>query len=191
MEKKSRGSEQRQPLTPKQRRMLVHALNGNPLNANNASRDIFQSPDPALLPGILRVLRQGRKLHNRVEAAYAIGAIGGVTGTATLEKILSNRSENPHLRAFVAETLAHRHRPSSHPVLLRNLTDPSREVRFWCAFALGQMREREALPLLTTLAERDHRLVRGWWEVSKEARDAIRNIKRKEGWGIRFCARCR
>jgi HEAT repeat protein len=114
-----------------------------------------------------------------------------VKGTGTLEKVLSNRSENPRLRAFVAETLAHRHRPSSHNVLLRNVTDPSREVRFWCAFALGQMRERKALPLLRVLAERDHRVVRGWWTVSKEAADAIANITRRKGWGIRFCPLCR
>ena len=126
-----------------------------------------------------------------MEAAYAMRGIRGVKGTETLESLLSNRSEHPHLRAVVAETLAHRHRPASHAVLLRNVTDPSREVRFWCAFALGQMRERKALPMLRALVEGDHRLVRGWWTVSKEARDAILNISRKDGWGIRFCARCR
>ena len=45
--------------------------------------------------------------------------------------------------------------------------------------------------MLRELAESDHRVVRGWWAVSKEARDAIRNINRKNGWGIRFCALCR
>jgi HEAT repeat protein len=180
------------PSKSEQRKALLDTLNGGSLlKANAAARDIWKAGDPAYLLGILRVLRHGRRLHNRVEAAYALGAITGVKGTGTLEKVLSNRSENPRLRAFVAETLAHRHRPSSHNVLLRNVTDPSREVRFWCAFALGQMRERKALPLLRVLAERDHRVVRGWWTVSKEAADAIANITRRKGWGIRFCPLCR
>lgn len=191
-QRRSHVSEQPKPLTPAQRKSLLDALNGRSLlEANSAARNIWQSPDPALLSGILRVLRRGRRLGNRVEAAYAMQGIRGVKGTETLERLLSNRSEHPHLRAFVAETLAHRHRPASHAVLLRNVTDPSREVRFWCAFALGQMRERKALPMLRALVEGDHRVVRGWWTVSKEARDAILNISRKDGWGVRFCARCR
>ncbi len=179
-------------VTQEERKALLDALNKGSLHkANIAGRCISETRDPIFLPGILRVLRQGRKLHNRVEAAYAIRGFQGVKGTATLEKILCNSAESPHLRAFIAETLAHRHRPSSHTVLLRNLNDPSREVRFWCAFALGQMRERRALPTLKALADEDSRLVRGWWTVSKEARDAIRNINRNNRSGNRFCARCR
>jgi HEAT repeat protein len=179
-------------VTPKERKVLLDALNnGSQLQANIAGRRITETRDPAFLPGVLRVLRQGRKLHNRVEAAYVIRGMDGAKGTASLEKILRNSAESPRLRAWVAETLAHRHRPSSHDVLLRNLNDPSRDVRFWCAFALGQMRESKALPLLKALVHEDTRMVRGWWTVSKEARDAIRNITRKKGWGIRFCARCR
>ena len=170
---------------------MLDALNNGSLHeAKIAGRRISETRDPIFLPGILRVLRQGRKLHNRVEAAYVIRAMDGTTGTATLEKILCNPAESHHLRAFVAETLAHRHCPSSHAVLLKNLNDPSREVRFWCAFALGQMRERKALPMLKALAEQDSRIVRGWWTVSKEARDAIRNINRKDRRGIRFCTKC-
>ena len=180
------------PLTPERRKALLDALNsGSLLEANSAAVSILQSPDPLLVPGILRVLRRGRRLGNRAEAAYALRFMDGVEGTTTLERIVSDRSENPHLRAFVAETLAHRHRPSSHAVLLRNLTDSSREVRFWCAFALGQMRERKSLPILKSLAESDHRVVRGWWAVSKEAKDAIRNINRKRNRAIGFCASCR
>lgn len=178
--------------TQEERKALLDVLNSGSLHdANAAGRRISETCDPAFLPGILRALRQGRRLHNRIEAAYVIRTMNGAKGTTTLERILRDSSESPRLRAFVAETLAHRHRPFSHSVLLRTLSDPSREVRFWCAFALGQMRERKALPLLKALADKDSRPVRGWWTVGKEAQDAIRNINRKNGWGIRFCSLCR
>ena len=84
---KSHRRERPKPLKPEQREALLDALNdGSLLEANSASRDIFQFPDPALLPGILRVLRQGRRLRNRVEAAYALRAMHGLEGTATLER---------------------------------------------------------------------------------------------------------
>jgi HEAT repeat protein len=179
-------------LKPIQRKALLDALNSpTGRKANGAAQAIIQSPDPALLPGIVRILLHGKRLHNRIEAAYAMRGMRGTNGrdgAATLEKILANRKEKAYLRAFVAETLADRHRPTSHDVVLRNLADPSAQVRFWCAFALGQMRDRNALPLLASIAENDHRIVRGWWAVSKEARDAIRLIK--NGRGIRWCARC-
>jgi HEAT repeat protein len=104
--------------------------------------------------------------------------------------LLPGLAENTKVRSFAAETLAHRHRRGSHAVLLRNLQDPSREVRFWCAFALGQMREKKALPALSRLAECDHRILRGWWAVSKEAKDAIAEIEQPPHWGRRDCVFC-
>ena len=96
------------------------------LTANDASRAISQDNDAALLPGVVRTLRHGRRTQNRLEAAYALGFMTGIEGTAALESALSNKSENTKVRAFAAETLAHRHRRGSHAVLLRNLQDPSR-----------------------------------------------------------------
>jgi HEAT repeat protein len=160
------------------------------LTANGAARAIAGDNDPALLPGLVWTLRHGRRTHNRVEAAYALGFMTGTEGTAALESALSNKSENTKVRAFAAETLAHRHRRGSHAVLLRNLQDPSREVRFWCAFALGQMREKKALPALSRLAESDHRVLRGWWAVSKEAKDSIAEIEHPTRRGNRRCTFC-
>ena len=126
---------------------------------------------------------------SRREARTA-GTMSGTEGTAALESTLSNKSEDTKVRAVAAEALAHRHLRRSHAVLLRNLPDPSREVRFWSAFALGQMREKKALPALRSLAESDHRVLQGWWAVSKEARDAIAEIERPTRRGIRRCTFC-
>jgi hypothetical protein len=178
-------------MTPERRKAVLADLNHRSmLTANDASRAISQDSDPALLPGLVWALRHGHRTHNRVEAAYALGFMKGTKGTAALESTLSNKSENTRIRAFAAETLAHRHRRGSHAVLLRNLQDPSREVRFWCAFALGQMREKKALPALSRLAETDHRVLQGWWAVSKEAKDAIAEIEHGTRWGRRRCVFC-
>jgi HEAT repeat protein len=178
-------------MTPERRKTVLADLNHrSKLTANDAARAVAKDNDTALLPGLVRTLRHGRRTHNRVEAAYALGFMTGVEGTSALESALSNRSENTRVRAFAAETLAHRHRRRSHAVLLQNLQDPPREVRFWCAFALGQMRERKALVALSRLAKSDHRVLRGWWAVSKEAKDAIAEIKHGTRWGSRRCAFC-
>jgi len=178
-------------MTPERRKAVLADLNHRSmLTAHGAARAIAEDNDPALLPGLVRTLRHGRKTHNRVEAAYALSFMTGTEGTGALESTLSNKSENTRVRAFAAETLAHRHRRGSHAVVLRNLRDPSREVRFWCAFALGQMREKKALPALSRLAGSDHRLLRGWWAVSKEAKDSITEIERRTPVGSRRCIFC-
>jgi HEAT repeat protein len=110
-----------------------------------------------------------------------------------LERTVAKRSENPRVRGEAAEALAHAHRKWSHVVLLRGLGDPSKDVRFWCAFALGEMAERRAVVALKGLVATDKRVVRGWHSVAKEAADALNNIEAsKKDWRknrCRFCIR--
>jgi len=74
-------------------------------------------------------------------------------------------------------------------LLIKVLLDPSKDVRFWCAFALGQMREKEAIANLRLLLN-DSRPVRGFHSVSKEAFDAIVDIERREkGKRCPYCLR--
>jgi HEAT repeat protein len=106
-----------------------------------------------------------------------------------LERTVRNKSENPDVRGHAAETLVHRHRKSTHSLLLKTLQDPSKDVRFWCAFALGQMREKRAVPILRLLLS-DHRQVRTFHSVAKEAADAITEIeKHKSGQRCLYCVR--
>jgi HEAT repeat protein len=104
-----------------------------------------------------------------------------------LEGAVSNKFENPRVRGEAAEALAHFHRKASHHVLLNGLADSSKEVRFWCAFALGEMGDADALPILKKLAAKDHRVVRGWWAVNKEAADAIRSIEKQRRRRCLYC----
>ena len=65
----------------------------------------------------------------------------------------------------------------SHEILRVNLNDPCKEVRFWCAYTLAQMAGEDALVALKSLADEDHRVVKGFWSVSNEAKWAIREIR--------------
>lgn len=177
-------------MTPDQRRDVLKRLNSTSMfRANDAARAILKDPDHALIPGVIETLRLGERICNRIEAAYALQFLRGTVRTiVALERSLSNKSENPTVRGFAAESLTFNHRQLSHSVLLRNLNDTPSEVRFWCAYALGEMHDRKALPELRCLAMNDHRVVKGWWKVSKEAKDAIKKI---EGTRKRKCIFCR
>jgi HEAT repeat protein len=128
---------------------------------------------------------------NRTAAAYALHLMHGKTAIPALEKAVGNKREHAKVRGQAAESLAHNHREKSHGVLLRNLKDPSKEVRFWCAYSLAQMGEGDALSRLRKLAANDHRIVKGFWSVSREAKWAIRTIQKQTGRSKRclFCSR--
>jgi HEAT repeat protein len=88
-----------------------------------------------------------------------------------------NKSEHSRVRGEAAEALAHGHRTKSHEILLKGLKDPSKDVRFWCAFALGEMAEKRAIPTLKHLLATDGRIVKGFHSVAREAEDALKNIQ--------------
>jgi hypothetical protein len=61
--------------------------------------------------------------------------------------------------------------------LIQGLRDESAEVRFWSAFALGQMHARQAIPELERVAAEDTGFCPGWWYVREEASDALGHIR--------------
>ena len=79
-------------------------------------------------------------------------------------------------------------------VLLAGLRHPSKDVRCWCAFALGEMAEKTAVSALKRLAASDKRIVKCLDPVARETADALENIqiekvahRRKNG--CLFCVR--
>ena len=158
-------------------RSPLERLNGrSAIVVFEAAKELWEKDDTGSVRGLIDTLRNGKRVLNRRAAAYAL-ILHGKSAIRPLERAMGNKREHPKVRGQAAESLAHNHRPNSHRVLLENLVDPSREVRFWCAYALWQMADRDALVSLRELAERDHRIVKGFWSVSKEAKDAIRSIR--------------
>jgi HEAT repeats len=159
-------------------RRLVERLNGrSSIDVYEAAKEIWERDDSHTLRSVIRTLRHGKRVLNRTAAAYALNLMHGRTAISALEKTVQNRQEHPRVRGQAAESLAHNHRDRSHRILLQNLHDPSKEVRFWCAFSLAEMGDPDALVGLRKLAKVDRRIVRGCWSVSREANWAIRTIR--------------
>jgi HEAT repeat protein len=123
-------------------------------------------------------------------AAWALGA-GELPGSAQLNVIealcdvLCDTTRPAGVRSHAAEALAAQigasaphssGRDAATTALMGTLGDPDSGVRFWSAFALGELRAVEALPALHGLVT-DENLVDGWWTVGEEATDAIASIE--------------
>ena len=149
------------------------------VEAYEGAKWIWQRDDRGMLPSVINTLLHGRRVLNRAAAAYALNLMHGKAAIPALERVVANKREHPKVRGQAAESLAHNHRPQSHRILRENLNDASKEVRFWCAYALAQMADEEALMPLKKLARDDHRVVRGFWSVGREANAAIRVIRKE------------
>lgn len=155
-------------------------LNGrSTIEAYEGAKGILQRGDARAVHSVIKVLLHGRRPFNRAAAAHALDFAHSKAAVKALERVVGDKQENSTVRGQAAESLAHYHLPESHEILLGNLEDPSKEVRFWCAFALAQMADKNALTPLKRLAQTDDRVVRGFWSVSKEARWAIREIRKR------------
>jgi HEAT repeat protein len=189
-------------MTDEQRRRIVSRLNGRrqvaAFEAAKAAWDdaanavsAGEAKDKQLERSLILTLTNGRRPFNRAAAAYAMQLLSSPRAMRALETVVKNKSEHPRVRGEAAEALAHRHRRKSHNVLLTALGDSSKEVRFWCAFALGEMAEKRAVAPLKSLAGTDNRVVRGWHSVAKEAADALKNIAAaRKDWRRGRCVFC-
>jgi HEAT repeat protein len=102
---------------------------------------------------LMRLLSAGATVETRAAAAYVLG-FGRFSGArGALEAALDNVEESPSVRGHAAEALAYIHNRESVDVLLEHLQDQDAGVKYWCAFALGQIGDRKALPSLKHLAE--------------------------------------
>lgn len=139
-----------------------------------------------LVNELIKVLKNGHRPLNRAASANALGFVGSRRAIPALEKTLANKAESRFVRSNAAEALAYLRSNRSIQLLTQQLEDPSKAVRFWCAFALGvagtldRHRAALALPALKRLARKDHRVVMGRWPVAKEAEWAAARIEGRE-----------
>jgi HEAT repeat protein len=181
-------------MTAEQIRQVVADLNGrSQVDAFEAAKAIYDDSDDRLERPLILALKNGRRPFNRAAAAYAMHMMTTPRTIIALELAVKNKSEHPRVRGEAAEALAHNHRKKSHEVLLRGLADPSKDVRFWCAYALGQMAEKRAVPSLRLLVTSDRRTIKGFHSVGKEAADAMEciaeNVAHRRKNGCIFCIR--
>ena len=171
---------------------IIARLNSrNRIEAFEAAKKIWNIDGNALAKELIQVLRSGRRPFNRAAAAYAMQSVSTPATIAALEQTLRSETEASDVRGHAAEALAHGHRKSTHALMRQYLKDSSKDVRFWCAFALGEMEDVAAIPDLKLLVK-DKREVRGFHSVADEAADAIKTIEqRSSGRACPYCVRKR
>lgn len=141
------------------------------------------------LPALIALLHDKGDPLQREAAACALSFSyypgSEATLTTVFVAVLTRADEVPRVRAQVAEGLAYLHEfgdregaafAQARDALLAMLRDPTPEVRFWSAFALGNLRVAEATPALAALTT-DTTPVPGWWTVGEEASDALIKIQ--------------
>jgi len=112
-----------------------------------------------------------------VSAAYALGQLDDPRAVDPLLAKLADTGEEPRVRGFVAEALIFYREQRVVAALIAVLSDPSAEVRFWAAFALGELKDPAALGALERLAQTDDAAVPRWGSVRDEAAAAIETIR--------------
>lgn len=168
-------------MTKEQRREVMDRLNGrNMHDAFEAAKAIWNDSDPRSSVLLFERLSMAGEHLTFEAAAFAMTMVTTSPTIAALERVLDNKAEPPRVRGEVAEALTHTHPPSTRVVRMRNPSDPSKELRFWCSFALGEMGEKRATAALEHLAATDHRLVPAFHPVSREAADAVRQIRERK-----------
>ena len=125
-----------------------------------------------------RFLVESRDPEVRKLAAFGLGRLRDPSAVTFLMSVLEAPHEEPSVRGQAAEALGYLGDKSALDVLLSSAVDPVPEVRFWSAFALGQLGDMRALPILEKMVSSDHFRVDGWWEISREAADAVNEIRR-------------
>lgn len=133
--------------------------------------------DLRAVPELLAALEADLDPETRIAAAHALGHLGDHRCVDGLLAKLADRNEDPRVRGMAAEALTGVQERRAVPFLIAALDDPSVEVRFWAAFALGQFGDPAALGALEGLAQTDDAVLPGWWSVKEEAAAAIESIR--------------
>lgn len=110
-------------------------------------------------------------------AAWTLGRLGDPSSVEPLRAVLRNSGAHHDVRAHAAEALGVLESRDALIDLVAALQDPSAEVRYWAAYALGQIGDPGALPALEQLAQSDHRTVGTSGSVADEAASAAELIR--------------
>ena len=126
---------------------------------------------------LIEVMRGDPDAMARQLAAQSLGELDSPKAIRALREVFTDQGQESRLRGAAAEALGASFTYESAPELVAGLTDPSPEVRFWSAYAVGFMKVESAVPELERLVSGDDAEVPGWWSVSKEAAWAIAEIR--------------
>jgi len=161
-------------------RALLHAFLGvDPVMTWEAAKAIPGLKSKRAVPALIAILQDSDSERHRIAAAYALGFSFDRRALEPLVTVIRDPAQGPELRGQAAEALGYlRDRVAVNP-LLRILSDPSAEVRFWAAFALGEIGDQRALPKLRELVATDNGVLPQWGTVREEAAAGVAKLEGK------------
>ena len=160
---------------------IIGALEDEYLDLREAAAEALgQLASPAAVQPLLRAMHDTTDLAVRIASVYALGMIGDQRAVDPLISLLGDTNEHPHARGMAAEKLGEFGDGRALEPLRAALKDPSAEVRFWAAFALGDLGNPRALGDLGHLAATDRSKLPGWGIVGEEAEAAIESIRQRQ-----------
>ncbi|MEM1182680.1 MAG: HEAT repeat domain-containing protein [Acidobacteriota bacterium] len=126
-------------------------------------------------------LTSSTSLAHRQAAAHALGHAEQRDPRVhpALAQVLADAGEDPELRGYAAEALGTRRHAEALPALLRASRDDLAHLRYWAAFALGDLGDGRALPRLRELVG-DRSPVDPWGTVSEAAHRSIETLEAGE-----------
>ncbi|MGH2688720.1 MAG: HEAT repeat domain-containing protein, partial [Actinomycetota bacterium] len=135
----------------------------------------------AALRPLVSAMTADRDRRVRSAATWALGFLGDERAVPRLVEVLVDPTESGTVRGSAAEAIGHLAAAPALPETVAGLLvaagDPDVEVRFWAVFALGCVAGDDVVADLERIARSDRALLEGWWEVGREAKDAVRSIK--------------
>jgi HEAT repeat protein len=163
---------------------LLHDIeHGDAITSCEASKQLALMKGRGTASRLARIMRGAKTPESRYAAAWALSQpeVRSVQVMPALIEALEDAHEDMDVRGQAAESLGllfggrvgkAGYERVGH-TLVGFLEHPDPALRFWCAYALGQLGFRPALPTLRLLAHGDERLYKLWWTVGEEAEDAM------------------
>ena len=137
---------------------------------------IAKIPGPMAERVLMTELKRSVNPQRRMAAISALGNIPSKKSVPHLVKILRDQRLPSRMRGEAADALGKIGNKEAVKPLLDATYDKSSEVRFWAVYALGQTGDTNALGRLRELARSDHAKLKQWGSISREAKDAEKQI---------------
>ncbi|NJL55186.1 HEAT repeat domain-containing protein [bacterium] len=127
---------------------------------------------------LIHILQDDLDANKRAASAYALGLIADKRSTEALLRVVSNPTETPQVRGHAVEALANME-PNNKIIdtLIECVKDSHEEVQRWSVFALGQLGDMRAIPVLEELVSTSVTPRQGIEDIVKEVKDAIAAIR--------------
>lgn len=139
------------------------------------------APNKRAFSLLTKIVSQDSAPEVRGKAIRAIGSVLAVSQSdkelafELLRTKLTDSTEDTTVRAYAAEGLGFLNDKRAIDVIILNLSNAAPEIRYMCAYSLGELGNKSHLPLLEAM-KTDYAVFEHWGTVADGAKEAIENI---------------